>query len=57
MPRIVCNAATTGASVQPGNIASISAVSRSHRSDLDGGEIIFQDDVMDRLLEPEPDQP
>jgi hypothetical protein len=32
MPRIVCNAATTGASVQSGSIASICAVSRSRRA-------------------------
>jgi hypothetical protein len=29
MPRIVCSAATTGASVQSGSIAAICAVSRS----------------------------
>jgi hypothetical protein len=32
MPRIVCSAATTGASAQSGSIASICAVSRSRRS-------------------------
>jgi hypothetical protein len=32
MSRIVCSAATTGASVQSGSIAAICAVSRSRRA-------------------------
>jgi hypothetical protein len=32
MPRIVCNAATTGANVQSGSIASICAVSQLRRA-------------------------
>ena len=59
MPRIVCSAATTGASVQSGSIASICAVSRSRRASAasTAANVILEHDMMHRLLELEPRQP
>jgi hypothetical protein len=53
MPRIVCSAATTGASVvYSGSNASICAVSRSHRASapFDRRDVVLEQDVMHRLL-------
>src|SRR5262252_4654428 len=55
MPRIVCSAATTGASVQSGNIASICAVSRSRR--LNRLNVVLEHNVMRRLVEAQTRQP
>src|SRR5260370_811047 len=59
MPRIVCSAATTGASVQSGSIASICAVSRSRRAgrSFDRLNVILEHDMMHRLLELETREP
>src|SRR5215468_5610916 len=59
MPRIVCSAATTGASVQSGSIASICAVSpiAPRRGGFDCRNVVLEHDMMHRLLELEPCEP
>ena len=59
MPRIVCSAFTTGASVQFGSIASICAVSPVAPSlgGFDRRDVVLEHDMMHRLLELEPRQP
>jgi hypothetical protein len=59
MQRIVCNAATTGASVPSGrrDLDLRRQPIAARLGGLDRRDIIFQHDVMDRLLEAEPGQP
>src|SRR5262249_39690921 len=57
MPRIVCNAATTGASVQSGSIASICAVSRSRRAAAASTAAMLEHDMKHCLLELESREP